>query len=81
FEQETLSLAPEEIIVIYSDGVTEAEDHSEALFGESRLQEIIKQNKQLTAKQLIDKIYADVQFFARGKKQDDDITMVIIKAV
>jgi len=73
-------LSPGEIIVIYSDGVTEAEDASESLFGEQRLQEIIKKNKNLSSQEIMAVIYEEVKNFQSGTEQDDDITLIVMKA-
>ncbi len=73
-------LSPGEIIVIYSDGVTEAEDASESLFGEQRLQEIIKKNKNLSSQEIMAEIYEEVKNFQSGTEQDDDITLIVMKA-
>ncbi|MFQ5750813.1 MAG: GAF domain-containing SpoIIE family protein phosphatase [bacterium] len=80
FDEGKVELHAGEIIVIFSDGVTEAENELEDLFGEQRLRQIIRENKELTANQIINKIYNGVNDFAGGKSQYDDITMVVIKA-
>ncbi len=80
YNEGKVHLSPGEIIVIYSDGVTEAEDASETLFGEQRLQEIIKKNKNLSSQKIMAEIYKEVKNFQGGTEQDDDITLVVIKA-
>ncbi len=81
FEKNDVGLKPGEIIIIYSDGVTEAENEQEEQFGEERLRDIVWKYSNLSSKQIMDKIYAEVSGFAGPKKQDDDVTLVIIKAV
>ena len=81
FQEETVGLQPGEMVVIYSDGVTEAENEIEDQFGEKRLQEIIRQNKSLSSGQLLSTICDAVAEFSGPKKQNDDITLVIIKAL
>ncbi|MCH8957647.1 SpoIIE family protein phosphatase [candidate division KSB1 bacterium] len=80
YNEGKVHLSSGEIIVIYSDGVTEAEDASETLFGEQRLQEIIKKNKNLSSQKIMAEIYKEVKNFQGGTEQDDDITLVVIKA-
>lgn len=80
YNEGKVHLSPGEIIVIYSDGITEAEDASETLFGEQRLQEIIKRNKNLSSQEIRTEIYKEVKNFQCGTEQDDDITLVVMKA-
>jgi sigma-B regulation protein RsbU (phosphoserine phosphatase) len=81
YEEGQIQLHPGEIIVIYSDGVTEADNELEEMFGDKRLQEIVRQNKDSNSRQIIDKIYQGVREFIVPKMQEDDITLVVIKAV
>ena len=80
YNEGKVHLSPGEIIVIYSDGVTETEDASETQFGEPRLQEIIKKNKNLSSQKIMSEIYREVKNFQGGMDQDDDITLVVMKA-
>jgi len=80
YNEGKVHLSPGEIIVIYSDGVTETEDASETLFGEQRLQEIIKKNKNLSSQEIMAEIYKEVKNFQSGTEQDDDITLIVMKA-
>jgi sigma-B regulation protein RsbU (phosphoserine phosphatase) len=87
FEKERVYFKPGESIVIYSDGVTEAENRFEELFGEDRLKSVVLENRHLTAHEIVDQIYNEVRKFSDTKKQDedimleDDVTMVVIKAL
>lgn len=80
YNEGKVHLSSGEIIVIYSDGVTEAEDASETQFGEQRLQGIIKKNKNLNAQKIMSEIYKEVKEFRGGTEQDDDITLIVMKA-
>ncbi|MCH8957758.1 serine/threonine-protein phosphatase, partial [candidate division KSB1 bacterium] len=80
YNEGQVHLSPGGIIVIYSDGVTEAEDASERLFGEQRLQKIIKKNKNLSSQKIMAEIFNEVKSFQGGTEQDDDITLVVMKA-
>ncbi len=81
YEEDTISIQPGEIVVIYSDGVTEAENLLEDQFGEERLMRLISENKDLSSNELMKKIYDEVKKFEGNKDQEDDITLVIIKAI
>jgi sigma-B regulation protein RsbU (phosphoserine phosphatase) len=81
FEEDGIKLKPGELVVIYSDGVTEAENSEEELFEEERLQKIVGENRHLAAKQLVDLLVERVKSFTGAKAQDDDITLVVLKAL
>jgi PAS domain S-box-containing protein len=75
----TLSIGPDDIIVMYTDGVTESINAQEELFGEDRLNAIIVNNARLSAKEIIDLILSSVQEFTGDVPQFDDITLMVIK--
>ena len=64
-------------IFLYTDGVTEATDKNEALYGEDRLQSYIGKNKSLIAEALLSGLKEDIDLFAGDAPQFDDITMLI----
>lgn len=81
FEDAAVKFQPGEIIVIYSDGVTEAENQLEDMFGEKRLAKALQDYKHESANAIMTRIYQQVKEFEGQDKQDDDITLVVIKAV
>lgn len=68
-----------DIIVFYTDGITEVFNEMDEMFGEDRLRKIIEDNKLLSAKAIEQKIIEAVDAFAPGSEQQDDITIVVIK--
>ena len=64
-------------IFLYTDGVTEATDKNEALYGEDRLLSYIEKNKELRAEALLSGLKEDIDLFAGDAPQFDDITMLI----
>ncbi len=68
-------------LVLYTDGVTEAENHSEEQFGTERLTEIIEQNRLLSAKELGERILFGLKDFCDGRELGDDVALVILKVV
>ena len=64
-------------IFLYTDGVTEATDKTEALYGEDRLQSYINKNKNLNAEALLSGLKEDIDLFAGDAPQFDDITMLV----
>jgi serine phosphatase RsbU (regulator of sigma subunit) len=84
YEQETIELRPNDALVVYSDGVTDAGATPEAPnpedgFGQERLEATIVANTHLPANALLDVISDEVTRYASGNKQFDDITMIVMK--
>jgi len=85
YQQATVVLAPGEVILMYTDGITEAvgpgvdEEDFEAMFGEEALCEVLKRNRHLPASGIQDAILAAVADHTRGVAQSDDITLVVIR--
>src|SRR5258708_6600874 len=79
FTAARIQLEPEDTLLLYSDGVTEAEDISRDLFGEARLKEALGrcQNPALEAVQA--EILSAVEKFAEGASQSDDITILVVR--
>jgi len=74
-----LTLAPGDLLVIYTDGVTEANNAAGEEFGEARLIETVRANRFLPPATLVTAIQNAVQQFSTGE-QSDDLTMVIARA-
>ncbi len=84
FEQETTSIRPGDILVLYTDGITEAidpdpETPEEKLFGEERLIQIIRWSSGLPARDIQGAILQAVTAHTQNTPQNDDITLVVIK--
>ncbi len=72
---EVMDILPGDRVFIYSDGITEAENEEEEMFGAERLEECFTREN-LNPDQLFDGILDSVREFASGKSQSDDITIV-----
>ncbi|HYH85366.1 MAG TPA: SpoIIE family protein phosphatase [Pyrinomonadaceae bacterium] len=72
-------LQPGDVLVSYSDGVTETQNPKGEEFGTARLQEVISQNLDRSAAAIRDKIEAALSAFAQGTPAVDDITLLIVK--
>ncbi|MHB8111719.1 MAG: PP2C family protein-serine/threonine phosphatase [Syntrophorhabdaceae bacterium] len=75
-----LDLSHNDVVVFYTDGITEAINGKEEQFGQERLIKLIAQNNSLPAQELIDRIKGAVTDFARGQAQFDDLTLVVLKS-
>lgn len=72
---------PGDIIVIGTDGINETRNEDEELFGHKRLEKIIQHHAQDSANVIRDAIVKQVVFFRGNHAQEDDITLVIAKAI
>ena len=79
YENGSKSFEPGEILLIFSDGVTEAMNEYEEEFGEERLINVLKSNVNSTSKELIDKIVYEVKVHSNKVEQSDDITLMVVK--
>jgi len=70
---------PGDVIVLYTDGITEAENSDGQQFGEARLRAVIEANRTQPAGRLREAIIDGVRRFQGGAPQFDDITLIVIK--
>lgn len=80
-EERELELASNDVVIFYTDGVTESINEKEEQFGQERLIAAIEKSIDLPVQDLIDKVKEEVTTFAQGQPQFDDLTLVALKAV
>ena len=78
-EDDTIQLCKGDVLLLYTDGVTEAMNSKRELFGEERLLQAVRTYGHLPAKQFIEKLKEEIMSFTEGQVQYDDITLVVIK--
>jgi sigma-B regulation protein RsbU (phosphoserine phosphatase) len=76
---EPIPLQPGYVTAILTDGITEAMNFNNEVFGSQRAIDLILQHCQLDAIDIINRLYQSVQDFSENQAQEDDITMVICK--
>ncbi|HEU4335102.1 MAG TPA: SpoIIE family protein phosphatase [Candidatus Eisenbacteria bacterium] len=76
---EKLRLRRDDMLVIYTDGITEAMNLERDQFGEGRLLAAIKRYGHLTPQEFSDRLNTEIQEFTGGAPQNDDITLVAVK--
>jgi serine phosphatase RsbU (regulator of sigma subunit)/anti-sigma regulatory factor (Ser/Thr protein kinase)/transposase len=76
---EKLTLRQDDMLVIYTDGITEAMNPEREQFGESRLLAAIKRHGHRTAEEFAEALNQEIHEFTAGAPQNDDITLVAIK--
>jgi serine phosphatase RsbU (regulator of sigma subunit) len=74
-----VQLADGDVLVIFSDGVTEAERSEDEEFGEERLIEELRATRHLPSSEIVSSILNSVQQFSAGA-QSDDLTLLIARA-
>jgi serine phosphatase RsbU (regulator of sigma subunit) len=79
YKKAIISLASGDIVVLFTDGVTEATNLQDELYGEERLRLVILANRSLSAGEITNKILLDVQEFTGEAPQSDDITLLVVK--
>jgi len=79
WEPRSLELAPGEALVLYTDGVTDAEGPGGEFFGAKRLERVVRAAQGTTAIEARDAILAAVAAFRQGTPQFDDIAIVVLR--
>ena len=79
FEEETLKLSPGDVIVSFSDGVTEALNPAGDEFTDERLLASVDAHRGKSPQGLVDGVLADVRAFCGDATQSDDVTIVLVR--
>lgn len=74
-----IALNPGDVVVLYTDGITEAIDINKVQYGLERLSEVIQMNCGGSAAEILEALIADVRRYIREQKVNDDITVVVLK--
>ena len=79
YEEEALQLEPGDVIVVFSDGVSEAVDVAGEEFGDDRIISCIEANRGLEPAALLESLLAAVRQFTEGTVQRDDVTALVLR--
>ncbi len=79
YHQRETRLFEGDIVVMYTDGVTEAVNHENEMYGEERLMRLVSENAGISAEGIKSIILEDLIGFTSGLPQGDDITLVVLK--
>lgn len=79
YQQTEMKLFPGDMLYLYTDGVTEATDIYNELYGDDRLLEYLNRVKDLPLSEILHGIKADIDAFVKGAPQFDDITMLMFQ--
>ena len=78
-KEETVTVAPGDTVVLYSDGVTDAMAERREAFGEQRLQAVVSANRGASAAEMAEAIVRAVQAHVGGTPQYDDLTLLVVR--
>jgi serine phosphatase RsbU (regulator of sigma subunit) len=79
YSVEQRQLAAGEMLLLYTDGVTEAEDRQNSFYGEARLEQVLASAPRTGAHAVVDFVREEVRHFAAGAEQADDITLLAVR--
>jgi phosphoserine phosphatase RsbU/P len=79
YEEETVQLDPGDIIVVFSDGVSESMDTTGEQYEDTRIAECVQRCRDLKPAEILERLLADVRKFSDGTPQHDDLTAMIIR--
>ena len=81
FEQESIKLEAGDALLLYTDGVTEALNEAEELYGEERLEECLNgvKAKNISVEEILSAVKASIKEYVGDAEQSDDITMIGLK--
>jgi len=77
----TITLSADQILLIGTDGLWETRDEAGEMFGKDRLEAVLRENAKASADRILESIIQCVQKFCGAAKQEDDITLAVIKVV
>ena len=81
YEEFSISTQPGDSIIFFSDGITDAMNEAEDMFGDDRLKAVVKKTWQKSATKIADAILAEVGKFQQGRERFDDETVVVLKVL
>jgi serine phosphatase RsbU (regulator of sigma subunit) len=76
---EQVQLNPDDVVMLYTDGITEAKDINRQQYGIERLCEVSSRNCSLSAEEIRQAVIEDVRRHIGSQKVFDDITLVVLK--
>ncbi len=77
--QKIVKFSPGDVLLLYTDGITEAQDRIGRFYGERRLQEVLRKVGSHPAEEILGAVLEDLKRFTGGAAQQDDVTMIVIR--
>lgn len=80
-ECKSITLQQNDLIILYTDGYTEAMNYGNRLYGDQRLLDVVQKNADKSAQEMLDAINQDVRGFIAERPASDDMTMIVMRVV
>ena len=81
YEENETEMASGDLLILFTDGLTEAENRAGDFFGEERLEELLREYHMLPTGQIIDRIMEQARLFSGTRSFRDDVTIVLMKII
>ncbi|MFC1742470.1 CHASE2 domain-containing protein [Candidatus Riflebacteria bacterium] len=79
FTEVTRFLEDEDVMCFYTDGAIESTNREKKPYGYERLKKYLQAHRRLTAKEIVENFFVELEYYAAGEPYDDDISMAIVK--
>lgn len=79
YSEQRFTMAPGDLLLVYSDGLTEAETREHDLFGEERLLQLLPQLRGMGAESAGRRLLAEVERFVADQRQSDDLSLILAR--
>jgi serine phosphatase RsbU (regulator of sigma subunit) len=79
YEERPVALRPRDVLLFYTDGVSEAESPTGEHFGQQRIERVVEANTERSAAEIMAAVIAGVQVWSGERGQSDDLTLVVLK--
>jgi sigma-B regulation protein RsbU (phosphoserine phosphatase) len=79
YEERPIALQPGDVLLLYTDGVSEAESPSGEQFGQGRLEQLLARLRERPAAEILDAVVDEVVAWAGERGQSDDLTLMVVK--
>ncbi len=79
YKEQQTALPDSSTLVLYTDGVTEAESAEKVLYGEERLLDMVRRNPQAPPRRMIETLLSDIELHVKENEPSDDITLLVIE--
>ncbi len=77
--EETIALQPGDLYLLFTDGISEAMNSRDDLFGETRLGQLVETHAHLPSEELRERMLREIAAFVGDAPQHDDMTMILLK--
>lgn len=81
YDEQFVDLVPGDVLVLYTDGLIEAENKAGRMYGQQRLRQFVRSHAHLSAAELCEEVYVDMRRFTGESHPDDDTTIVVARVL